>query len=256
MVQRVFQTTCLKAYSVLKGICDHSFEGKVGKRENFGQFMKVNRARMTNKLNEYAFGWELLPGYNMRNQRQMLYNDFIIANGTLPEIEVFGNAGLILLRAWKGTNYQFSYQDLANALQARRGDELTILQCAFNLNNGIINKIGKIRIILEPNNGDMNELFADSVTHLINKPNVQNEGNPIVQPTSQGLGFNFGIGSACGAAILSRFEDDMWKRSFSYLYIRSQVPNPITLGDAVKSWWQTPAKGKYLNKAERQLTIN
>lgn len=256
MVQRVFQATCLRAYSMLKGICDHSFEGKQGKRENFGQFIKENRARMTEKLNGYAAGWESLPGYSLRNMRQLVYNDFIISDGTLPRIDVFANVGLIKLSAFRVNSYNFSYQDLVDALHAKKGDELTILQCSLNTSTGIISEIAKIRIILEPNNGDMTELFADSGTQKVNKPNALNEGNPDVRPSSQGLGFAFGISSTCGAAILSRWEDDMWKRSFAYLYLLSSIQNPTTLGDAVKSWWQTPAKGKYLNKAERQLHID
>lgn len=256
MVQRVFQATCTKGYSWLKDICDHSFEGKQGKRENFGEFIKLNRDKMNEKLNDFANGWQELRGYNLKGQLEMLYFPFIISNGTLPFVEVFGNGGLILLSAWRGNNYNFTYQNLVDALGAKKGDQLTILQCAFNTTTGIINKIDKIRIILEPNNGNMDELFADSETKFVNKPNAKNEGNPKVQPSGNGLGFNFGISSGCGAAILSRYEDGMWKRSFAYLYIRNTPSSLSTLGDAVKSWWQTPAKGKYLNQAERQLSIN
>lgn len=256
MVQRVFQATCVKAYSRLKDICDHSFEGKQGKRQNFGEFIKLNRNKMNELLDDFANGWKNLGGYNFRGQLDFLYFPYIIANGTLPFVEVFPNGGLILLRAYRSTNYNFSYQTLVDALQAKKGDQLTILQCTYNTTTGVISKIDKIRIILEPSNGNMDEMFADSTTHLVNKPNVKNEGNPTVQPTSQGLGFNFDILSGCGAAILSRFEDGMWKRSYAILYIRNVVSNPTTLGDAVRSWWQTPAKGQYLNKAERQLTIN
>lgn len=256
MVQRVFQATCTKGYSWLKDICDHSFEGKQGKRENFGEFIKLNRGKMNEILNDFASGWQNLKGYNLKGQLEMLYFPFIISNGTLPFVEVFGNAGLILLRAWRGTDYNFTYQNLVDALGAKKGDQLTILEFNSEATTGIINKIKKIRIILEPNNGNMDELFANSETTFVNKPNAKNEGNPKIQPSREGLGFNVDINAKGGAAILSRYEDGMWKRSYATLHIRVNPSSPSTLGDAVKSWWQTPAKGKYLNQAERQLSRN
>jgi hypothetical protein len=256
MVQRVFQATCLHAYSMLKDICDHSFEGKQGKRENFGQFMKENRARMTEKLNGYALGWQSLPGYSLRNMRQMLYNNFIVADGTLQKVEYIGYGGYIRLMAYRGTNYNFTYQDLVDAIGGQKGDEISIIQLVFNEQSGVITKINKARIILEPDNGNMNEQFANADTKYINHPNGLNDGNPKIEVSNQGLGFNFGIWSECGAIIQSRFENGMWKRSFADIYLRNPITNPTTLGEAVKSWWQTPAKGKYLNKAERQLHID
>lgn len=256
VVQRVFQATCLRAYSTLKDICDHSFEGKQGKRENFGQFMKENRARMTEKLNGYASGWEALPGYSLRNMRQMLYNDFIVADGTIPKVDYGLYDGDVILKAYKGTNYNFTYQDLVDALEAQKGDEITILQLKYDNQSGVITKVKKARIILEPNNGNMNEQFADATTMYINHPNPLNQGNPKIQPSNRGIRIKTGLFSECGAVILSRWEDDMWKRSFSDIIILHPITNPYTLGDAVKSWWQTPEKGKYLNKAKRQLTID
>lgn len=241
---------------MLKDICDHSFEGKQGKRENFGQFIKENRARMTEKLNGYASGWESLPGYVLRNMRQMLYSNFVISNGTIPKVDYWTYGPYITLRAYRGTNYNFTYQDLVDALGAQKGDEITILQCSVNQQTGVISEIKTARVILEPNNDDMSELFADATTQFVNKPNALNDGNPKIIPTNLGLRFQIGINSECGAAILSRWENGMWKRSFADIYIKNEITNPTTLGDAVKSWWQTPAKGKYLNKAERQLNID
>lgn len=256
MVQRVFQATCLRAYSMLKDICDHSFEGKQGKRENFGQFMKENRARMTEKLNGYAAGWESLPGYSLRNMRQLLYNNFIVADGTLPKVNYGAYAFDITLRAYRGTNYNFSYQDLVDAMGAQKGDELVVVQIGYNDVSGVITAVKKARIILEPDNGNMNEQFADATSKTINHPNPLNDGNPTITPSNQGLRINLGIGKECGFVIQSRYENGMWKRSFADIYINNAITNPTTLGDAVKSWWQTPAKGKYLNKAERQLHID
>lgn len=258
MVQRVFQATCLRAYSMLKDICDHSFEGKQGKRENFGQFMKENRAMMIEKLNGYASGWELLPGYGLRNMRQMLYNDFIIANGTLPKLayKAFKAAGDMVLSDVKFTNYEFTYQDLCNAIGAERGDELSYVQLNINASNGSISDVQMARIILEPNGGNMDVPFMNGTTQRVNDPNIKNEGDVLLNPYNLGLRFRLRGGSLCGAFILSRFEDGVWKRSFAPLYSLYDITHPSTLGDAVKSWWQTPSKGKYLNKAERQLYID
>lgn len=41
-VQRMKMFTCMKAYSYLKAICDHSFEGDSGKTKNMSRFMKLN----------------------------------------------------------------------------------------------------------------------------------------------------------------------------------------------------------------------
>lgn len=258
MVQRVFQATCLRAYSMLKDICDHSFEDKLGKRENFGQFMKENRAMMTEKLNGYASGWKLLAGYNQRNQRKMLVNDFIIANGTLPKLNYRSNGAAedMFMTDIKYTNYDFTYKDLCNAIGANKGDELTYVQLDINTLNGSINNVQFARIILEPSGGDMNVPFVNSETNQVNEPNVMNKGKVSLYPYNLGLRFRINRGSMCGAFILSRFENGIWKRSFAPLYSLYDITHPSTLGDAVKSWWQTPSKGKYLNKAERQLYID
>lgn len=258
MVQRVFQATCLRAYSMLKDICDHSFEGKQGKRENFGQFMKENRAMMTGKLNDYASGWNLLPGYNQRNQLQMLWNDYIIANGTLPKLKyrAYEVAGDMVLEDVRFTNYDFTYQDLCNAIGANRGDEIVYVQVNIAALDGSITDVQMARIILEPNGGNMNIPFMNGDTRRVNDPNVNNKGDVLLNPYSLGLRFRIKGGALSGAFILSRFENGMWRRSFAPLYSLYNITHPSTLGDAVKSWWQTPAKSKYLNKAERQLHID
>lgn len=258
MVQRVFQATCLRAYSMLKDICDHSFEGKQGKRENFGQFMKENRAMMTEKLNGYASGWQSLPGYVLRNMRQMLYNDFIVANGTLPKLayRAYEATGVMVLEDVRFTNYGFTYQDLCNAIGAERGDELVYVQLNINASNGSVSDVQMARIILEPNGGNMDVPFINGTTRRVNDPNIMNEGDVLLNPYNLGLRFQIKGGSLCGAFILSRFENGMWRRSYAPLYSLYNITKASTLGDAVKSWWQTPSKGNYLNKAERQLHID
>lgn len=256
MVQRVFHATCLKAYSILKDICNHSFEGKQGKRENFGEFMKLNRGRMADKLQGYVSGWEKLPGYVQKNTISMLFNNFIISDGTLPKVDYYYASGVMILRAFRRNDYDFTYQDLTNALEAKKGDEITVVQLKCDRNTGIIDYMKKARFILEPSNGDMNEKFVDEITQEIILPNPRNEGNIKIEPNIGGMRLKMGLNSECGAVILSRYEDDVWKRSFADLLVRGNIANPSTLGDALKSWWQTPKKGKYLNQAERQLNIN
>lgn len=256
MVQRIFQATCLRAYSMLKDICDHSFEGKQGKKQNYGEFVRINRTKMNELLNDYAEGWQNLKGFNLKGQLRMLYFPYIIANGSLPKVNYTGVNGYIALRDFRTTNYNFTYQNLVDALNIKKGDELTVLQLNYNDETGVINYIKKARIIMEPSNGNMTEQFADATTKEINMPNALNEGSPQIVPSANGMQVRLGFLNECGAVILSRFENGMWKRSFADLYMHFNIINPFTLGDAVKSWWQTPARGKYLNKAERQLHID
>lgn len=84
-VQRMKMYTCMKAYSYLKEICDHSFEGFSGKTDNMSRFMKLNLRMLTTDLSltsadEYdGTNCYLRKGVN----NEMAQNDYIISDGSL-----------------------------------------------------------------------------------------------------------------------------------------------------------------------------
>lgn len=84
-VQRMKMYTCMKAYSYLKEICDHSFEGFSGKTKNMSRFMKLNLRMLTTDLS-----LNTADDYNGTNcylrkgvNNEMAQNDYIISDGSL-----------------------------------------------------------------------------------------------------------------------------------------------------------------------------
>lgn len=84
-VQRMKMYTCMKAYSYLKEICDHSFEGFSGKIQNMSRFMKLNLRMLTTDLSlNTADDFDGSNCYLRKGvNNEMAQNDYIISDGSL-----------------------------------------------------------------------------------------------------------------------------------------------------------------------------
>ena len=80
MTQRCMVATVGTAYSAMKGICDHSFEGKSGGLQCMRSFMSSN-LKQIQISKEYNNG---LFGFNKYKQPGLVPGCYIIADGSLP----------------------------------------------------------------------------------------------------------------------------------------------------------------------------
>lgn len=236
MGQRAINHTAVQAYSVLKSICDHSYQGISYGANSYSKFLSLNMdmlrqmaaGRTTSSAKSYLpFGFIGLCAM-----------PFILSKGTLPKVdaefvtdsEVPSANGLHLI-GWPATNPQsITYQQIINALHAQQGDQLTIIRIPSPLSGGypdeaLAREMLLARIILDPgsHNDPAETNFFDTTGALlrVNDPNPRNEGNAVFRPTG-GLMFasvdDFVSGDFGYAVILSRQSPDgTWLRSDSVL---------------------------------------
>lgn len=226
IIQRIIMHTVMQAYSKMKAITDHSFEGFKKGQETMSYFMKRNVqicrdavARMQSEGVSFVNMYNFVP----LGRKGFTPNQYQIAMGSLPTVsctlrdddEAKGFVPAIT------TN---TYQAVIDALGIQRGDQLTFImidqnndadfgQCNFHY----------CRVILDPTNADYSQAALSSefvdANGDINLPSVRNEGAFKFAISANGLSFmyNGSLTCTCAAVIVSRQVNGSWLRSTTYL---------------------------------------
>lgn len=218
MIQRIMLNTIAQAYSSMKDIVDHSFQGLSEGQQSMSYFMQRNLNNLRSKVAaEIAAGKTLAEIFDFSplKSNKLAVNEYEIAKGTLPEINVnFDAEGgrSLIIEANENT-----YASVAGWYGLKRGDQVTIIQLCHDNTLGV--KFLYARVILDPRNADgteadMSEAFI--LNGAINKPSPRNEGifqnltfnnKKIIMSLS--IDFTYG-----GAIIVSRKANDgTWLRS-------------------------------------------
>lgn len=248
LIQRVIQSTASKAYSVLQAICNHAFEGKQSKTANQSEFMRLNVARDRYRVNVAPMGWRALTNFNSRDLVEALANNYIVAAGSLPEMQFSSDGQIFTIGAGAGLAGTDTYQQVCDKLGLQRGDQITIMNVDV-AENGAMSNLNAVRIILEPNDGDMSSVFLGT-GGAINKPNVKNEGSFDVSINDGTMQIELAKNGGAGTVIISRYADGKWLRSTARMFVAIRIDNAPTLGDAVDSWKTSVSSDKFLNQAE------
>ena len=252
-MQRAIMRTSVEAYKVLKGICDHSWEGVAYGANSYAEFLRQNMAMLrkraaVNGENTRAF---LPSGFN-----GLVAMPFVVSTGSLTFIAPNLENNLL-----KWTNIvphaepkNMTYADFASYIGAQQGDQVTFLQVRTSISTGVDEPVGSemvlARVILSPGSGPWDEtaflapVSGVSGRYRINDPNPLNEGSVVFgfdNPTGSGQILWAGVGSAteelsfmAGCAILSRKNAaGIWLRSKSILgYDAAFNENGYTLRQA------------------------
>lgn len=164
MIQRVIIATVAKAYSAMKSICDHSFQGFSYGAQNMARFESINANLLRNQL---AMGElsDVPPYFSEKGAVGAVPNEWIISDGTLTPIEVTPKEGmdsesvsafeLVDLTSVTGGA---TYQNVADTLGVEIGDQLTL--CVL-FGNGSSTKFVYGRLILSSNDGDQTQSVVD-----------------------------------------------------------------------------------------------
>lgn len=244
LIQRVIQSTASKAYSHLQFICNHAFEGKQSKTDNQSAFMKANVARDRYRVSVAPMGYRSLTSFNSREVIEPLANNYIIAQGSMPEITFGFDA-----KGFKGIGVgaeENSYQEIVDALGLKRGDQITFVVATGDPATAAMTGLKVQRVILEPSSGDMNAMFVKD--GAINLPNEKNEGNIGSFAFGQ-EGLSLAVaGGVAASVIASRYSAGKWLRSNARMLSIAQSVK--TLGEAIDSWKTAISSDKYLNQAE------
>lgn len=248
LIQRVIQSTAAKAYSVLQSICNHAFEGKQSRTANQSEFMRLNVARDRYRVSVAPMGWRSLSNFNSRDLVEPLANNYIVAAGSLPEMQFSADGTVIKIGAGSGLAATDTYQQVCDKLGLQRGDQITLMSVSVD-DNGAMSDLNTARIILEPNDSDMSSKFLGE-NHNINKPNEKNEGNYHVEIAEGVISFEPAKSGGASTVIISRYANGKWLRSTARMLVTALIDNSPTLGAAVDSWKRAVSSDKYLNQAE------
>lgn len=136
-VQRAITATISKAYSQMKAICDHSFQGKSVGAENQQRFNKVNmdllRANIVADINNETAAAECLGSVVKQGANFATLNNYIVAEGNLVQnlFDVVAVAGESLpffkLKNISATTASMNVSEYLSYMNVREGDIFTIV---------------------------------------------------------------------------------------------------------------------------------
>lgn len=235
--QRALLSTLGTAYSYMKGICDHSTQGKSKASQNAQEFQKRNQSLARTLTGGLAEGNEEY-NFNKKGESVLYCNPYAISRGTLPIVELFNpldqnnkSEGIGLGSNFFAAGFEdgtISYQDMCDTLGVEPGSQITV--CAIYDDNfdestyatqspKAFGNFHYARIILEPSNGDMSEMFVNPADQdgimTINKPNAENQGNVTFRNLHEdvvGILLNGKRYALCMGVILSNY-NGQWLRS-------------------------------------------
>lgn len=275
MWQRAINHTAVQAYSVLKSICDHSFEGVSYGANSYSKFLSLNMDMLRQEAAgtiQQSSGQRAYCPFDFKGISAM---PFIISKGSITAPLVSFNAvsvggddleGVKLFKLPNVAVNALTYKMFGDAIGAQEGDQITVLRVPDpKVYGGIDEPLGLVllesRVILSPSTGDYETtpIFDNSLGYMrVNAPNIRNEGetrffadaNDFLNVSAEGLGTeNVGF-----AFIISRQNvDGSWLRSDSvFVYNPLYRENGYTLKQASDRGQIDlyVENDKYLNNAE------
>ena len=229
MIQRIIMHTIGQAYSKMKEICDHSFEGIKAGRDTMAYFMAQNIQFSRNRvaaMQEQGVDFADMYSFVPLKEKGFTPNQYQVSMGSLPRVytdyvlDEPQALDYVTIKAIK----ENTYQGVIDALGLQRGDQLTFM--VVDKTNGITafgqNEFHFARVILDPTNTDGSAAPLSSafvVDNAINLPSVRNEGNfKFAFSATDGLHYEArNAGMVCAAVIVSREVAGKWLRSTAYM---------------------------------------
>ena len=281
MTQRVIMATTTSAYSALREICNHSWEGVDGAAANQRKFISENNSRLRDWLADlYETGLaedflaSTLANFTAKGDSSAALNEYKVSHGSITPItyQAYNDSDGDIL-GWfiiDGiTNIEPTYQELLNANpQLQQGDQLTWLwgytQTAPDEREGsYLSPLNYARMILDPIDGDLSHPLPFEGTETYRNPKDLNTDALTVQGQGAGSGPYLikptaTVGNcAYIGLIVSRWDGTKWMRSTEYLKTarRTHTSDPLQtryqlfLGDAITSYMQNVDSSYYLNQA-------
>lgn len=281
-LQRTVMKTTSSAFSFLKAIADHSFEGQFGVTANQSRFASLNVAMLRSmplvreliaEGNEEDFLTSAAANFASRGSYGCELNPYVVSEGSLRSIgATFGpNGGVVAGMPLPSAGP--SYADVAAALGLALGDQLTFLWLTVDdteaSSTGRCDGFFYARVILMPSSGDASVPFyaAGGDFWLVNEPHPRNEGHVYWDSSAAFIVSQFGMASgpvgngspltpAACAVIVSRNVGGKWLRSSESLSLRDESAfvwdhYSDYLGTAISSWTGADTRSLlYLNQAD------
>lgn len=221
MRQRMVMATVSAAYSYLKEICDHSFEGFGVGSPCMSEFMRLNLDALKAKAQNDA----AVVAFNAYQDKNINPVPFIVAKGSLNEIVPTIANGKMSWITPKNDANTTTAEGIYAALGLNRGDLVTFILCGGDF-------INDATLTFAPQPLAITRLHADkqgAVSSLADAFTVEsnNQGNINVDFS---LGSNIDFEATCdklvmGAVIISRKAADKWLRSNATMVVKTGIPS-------------------------------
>lgn len=223
MRQRMVMATVSAAYSYLKEICDHSFEGFGVGSPCMREFMRLNiDALKTNAQNDAA-----KVAFNAYQDKNINPVPFMVSKGSLNEIVPTIAENKLSWRSNVGNADTFTAEGIYEALGLNQGDMVTFILCGGDF-------VSSAALTFAPQPLAITRLHANkqgAVSSIADAFTVEsnNQGNinvNIDMPSSTEII----IEATCdklvmGAIIISRKAADKWLRSNATMVVKTGIPS-------------------------------
>lgn len=221
MRQRMVMATVSAAYSYLKEICDHSFEGFGVGSPCMREFMRLNiDALKTNAQNDAS-----KVAFNAYQNKNINPVPFIVSKGSLNEIVPSIAENKLSWRTNIGDANTSTAEDIYAALGLNQGDMVTFILCGGDF-------VSNAALTFAPQPLAITRLHANKQgkVSLANSFTVESnyQGNISVNidtPSSTEIS----VEATCdklvmGAVIISRKASDKWLRSNATMVVKTGIP--------------------------------
>ena len=249
-IQRVVMSTVGAAYSLMKAICDHSFEGVKKGQETMSLFMSENIQKCRAAIEEMqSQGVSFLNMYSfvpVGMKHAFAANQYLVAMGSLPRVEttyIEDATSHILYPTIAALANKTTYGEIISALNLKRGDQLTF--CCVKQGNSIQeSQFNFARVILDPTDPEtflpltLDTAFLDA-NGKVNMPSVRNEGSFTFAAATAGLRYWYEDlytteeDTVAAFCIVSRKEGDTWKRSTTYIAYPGETANAYSMQECL-----------------------
>ena len=220
MRQRMVMATVSAAYSYLKEICDHSFEGFGVGSPCMGEFMRLNLDALKAKAQNDA----AVIAFNAYQDKNINPVPFMVSKGSLNEIIPTITDGKLSWSTPKNDADTTTAEGIYAALGLNQGDMVTFILCGGDF-------VSNAALTFAPQPLAITRLHADkqgAVSSLANAFTIEsnNQGNINVDFS---LGSNIVFEATCdkmvmGAVIVSRKAADKWLRSNATMVVKTGIP--------------------------------
>lgn len=230
MRQRMLMTTIGAAYSYLKVIADHSFEGKTVGQQNMSEFMRVN----LNKFRAGAQDDKAAYAYNSYKDKLINPMRYILSAGSLPELPFVVNAQNQIEMSYN-VGEVATAKDVYDAMGINEGDLITFVWVVGNssLTKGVFNytpsRLNIVRLYADKVGAvaTPHDAFTFDSNHSDLDINVTKSDDVLKLTTTEA---NF------GAVILSRKTGSQWLRSNSSMVGNKSIVAGVSVGNQLNTY--------------------
>ena len=234
MTQRCLLSTAGAAYSAMKSICDHSFEGKPAGKACMVEFMSANMKQIQISK-EYDNGFF---GFNKYQQPGLVPGSYIISEGSLPKALVDAEIGSINVANKKvtvnmATTTGGSIAEVAEAMGCKNYGDICTIAVMFPKSDGTYG-FGAVRFTYM-SGATVLESFAIAVTGDATSAALSFTSNTLkveIRLLSE-LAAGATTANTYMAAISSRHVNGNWLRSRAQFNVTSATP---TFTEAISTY--------------------